>query len=150
MPFRLSSMNPIVHVFFHHKKLDDCTECHLTHDGLITENLWKCAALAKNNNNNKTHNLARVENAPCWICISFNRQLLWTYKGVFVKYCCSSHISLCAATHPGRIAAGVFLPLSKLFCCRMWLLNVKICGSRKKQIKSGGEKKSLFENGYAD
>lgn len=128
MPFRLSSINPIFHVFFHHEMLTLNVIQRVLFD---SQKIWKCSALAERKNKTKqNNNLARVENAPCWIFISFNRQPFWTYKGVFVKCYWSSQISLSLLQHTVGTSL-LFLPLSKLFCCRMWLLNVKICGSRK-------------------
>lgn len=118
MPFRLCSINRIFHVFFFHQKMpDDYAECHPARVGWIAENLWKCSALPEPERERAREGgniLARAENAPCWIFISFNRQLLWTYKGVFVKCYWSSQISLSLLqTHPGHISASkqaVLLP----------------------------------------
>lgn len=50
---------------------------------LNKRNLWNALHLV-------WKKIGRAETAPCWICISFNRQLLWTHKDAFVKCCWSS------------------------------------------------------------
>lgn len=102
MPFRLCFMNPIYHVFFHHKMLGDYAECHPNRVVWISENAQQQGR--GKGKNTHTHNLARVENAPCWIFISFNRKSLSTHKAVFVERCWSSQI-LVAATNPACISA---------------------------------------------
>lgn len=126
-------------------------ECHSVLVDRMTENLWKCSALAEKKQQ-QHNNLARVEKTPCWIFISnrsdHTRASLWNAAEALK--------SLRAATHPDHISPLVFftifkffLPLSRLFCCCLWLLKKKKkLRHRKNQIKS--KVKSLFENGYAD
>lgn len=55
MPFRLCFMNPIYHVFFHHKMLGDYAECHPNRVVWIAANLWKCSAAGERKRKKHAH-----------------------------------------------------------------------------------------------
>lgn len=138
MPFTLSSINPIFHVFFHHKMLDDYGECHQMRVVWIREIsemlfTWCGKRLAEQRRHPVESVLALTGN-----CSEHIRTPLWSAAGALKSLSLSRSVS--TSTHPHLL---IFVPLSKLFCCRMWLLNIQICGSRENQIKSG--EKSLFE-----
>lgn len=65
MPLRLGSVRPVFHVFFHHKMLDDYTECHPT----AVESQEVCEEAQQRQKKGKK-NLRKL----CRIVISFNPQ----------------------------------------------------------------------------
>lgn len=131
MPFRLSSINPIFHVFFHHEMLTLNVIQRVSFD---SQKIWKCSALAERKNKTKqNNNLARVENAPCWIFISFNRQPEHIRVSLWNATEALKSLSLCCNTQWAHLCCFCLLASCFVAGCDYWTLKFAAAGKPDKE-----------------